>query len=96
MQPSAHSSGSGRGICRPPPATLAVVDSLARILIIVGLIFVALGVLLHASPSIPLLGKLPGDIRFERGGLRVYLPITSCLVVSLILTGGLWLFSKLR
>jgi hypothetical protein len=73
-----------------------VVDSLARILVIVGLVFVALGVLLYASPSIPLLGKLPGDIRIERAGLRVYLPITTCLVVSLVLSGGLWLFSKLR
>jgi hypothetical protein len=75
---------------------LAVVDSLARILIVVGLVFLALGVLLYASPSIPLLGRLPGDIRIERSGLRIHLPITSCLVVSLVLSAGLWLFSKLR
>jgi hypothetical protein len=75
---------------------LAVVDSLARILIVVGLVFLALGVLLYASPSIPLLGRLPGDLRIERPGLRIYLPITSCLVVSLVLSAGLWLSSKLR
>jgi hypothetical protein len=65
-------------------------------LVVVGLVFVALGILLYASPSIPLLGKLPGDIRIERAGLRVYLPITTCLVISLALSGGLWLFSRLR
>lgn len=88
--------GGGSRARRPASAMLASVDSLARILIVVGLIFLALGVLLYASPSIPLLGRLPGDIRIERPGLRVYLPITSCLVVSLVLSAGLWLSSKLR
>lgn len=70
--------------------------SLPRILVIAGLILVALGVLLYASPSIPLLGRLPGDIRIERPGLRIYLPITTCLVVSLAVSGGLWLLSRFR
>jgi hypothetical protein len=73
-----------------------VVDSLARILIIAGLTFLALGILLYAIPSIPLLGRLPGDIRIERPGLRIHLPITTCLVISLALSVGLWLFSKFR
>lgn len=75
---------------------LAVVDSLARSLVVAGLIFLALGVLLYASPSIPVLGRLPGDIRIERPGLRIYLPITTCLVISIVLSAALWLFSKLR
>ena len=73
-----------------------MVDSLARILIIAGLTFLALGVLLYAIPSIPLLGRLPGDIRIERPGVRIYLPITTCLMVSLVLSAVLWLFSKFR
>jgi hypothetical protein len=73
-----------------------MVESVARIFIIAGLVFVALGLLLYASPSIPLLGRLPGDIRIERPGLRVYLPITTCVVISLVLSAGLWLFSKVR
>jgi hypothetical protein len=72
------------------------VDSLARTLVIAGLLLLALGVLLHAGGSIPLLGRLPGDIRIERPGLRIYLPITTCLVVSAVLSAGLWLLSKLR
>ena len=71
-------------------------ESLARSLIIAGLVFVALGLLLYASPSIPFLGRLPGDIRVERPGLRLYIPIASCVLVSLILSGILWLFSKIR
>lgn len=71
-------------------------DSLARSLVLVGLVFVGLGLLLHAGPSIPLLGKLPGDIRIERPGLRIELPLGSCLLVSLLLSGVLWLVSRLR
>lgn len=71
-------------------------QTLARILIVAGLAFVVLGLLLYASPSIPLLGKLPGDIRIERPGFRLYLPITSCLLVSALLSAVLWLVSKLR
>ncbi|MBW2271173.1 MAG: DUF2905 domain-containing protein [Deltaproteobacteria bacterium] len=61
-------------------------DSLARSLILAGLVFVALGLLLYAGPSIPLLGRLPDDIRIERPGLRIYFPITSCLLVSVVLS----------
>jgi hypothetical protein len=73
-----------------------MMDALARVFIIAGLIFLALGVLLYVSPTIPMLGRLPGDIRIERPGLRVYLPITSCLVISILVSAVLWLFSKLR
>jgi hypothetical protein len=71
-------------------------DSLARTLVVVGLVLATLGVLLHFGPSIPLLGKLPGDLRIERPGLRVYLPITTCLLLSFVLSGALWLFSRMR
>jgi hypothetical protein len=65
-------------------------------LIIAGLVLVALGLLLYASPSIPILGRLPGDLRIERPGFRLYVPITSCLLISLVLSAAVWLFSKLR
>jgi hypothetical protein len=71
-------------------------DSIARPLIIAGLTLVALGLLLHVGPSLPLLGRLPGDIRIERPGVRIYIPITSCLLISLVLSGVLWLFSRGR
>lgn len=71
-------------------------DSLARTLVVVGVALVALGLLLYLHPSLPVLGRLPGDLRIERGNLRIYLPVTSCLVVSLVLSGVLWILSKLR
>lgn len=71
-------------------------DSPARILVVAGLVLVALGLVVYASPSLPVLGRLPGDIRIERPGLRLYLPITSCLVVSAVLSAAMWLLSRLR
>lgn len=71
-------------------------EGLARTLVLLGVLLVAAGLLLHWSPAIPWLGKLPGDIRIERPGLRVHLPITSCLLVSVLLSLVLALLSKLR
>jgi hypothetical protein len=68
----------------------------ARALLIAGVVLVILALVLQAGSSIPGLGRLPGDIRIERGGFRLYVPITSCVLVSLVLTGLLWLFSRGR
>jgi hypothetical protein len=72
------------------------VDALGRSLVILGIVFVAVGLLLHASPQIPLLGKLPGDLRIERPGFRFYFPLTTCLVLSAVLSLLAHLFSRLR
>ena len=74
---------------------LAHMGSVGRALILVGAVLVVLGLILCAAPSLPL-GRLPGDVRIERPGLRVYLPITSSMLVSLVLTAVFWLFAKLR
>ena len=52
-------------------------------LIILGVLIAGVGVLV--SFGLPL-GRLPGDLVFRRGGATVYLPITSCAVVSVLLS----------
>jgi len=71
-------------------------DFLGRGLMTLGAVLLALGLLLWWSPQIPLLGKLPGDLRIERDGFVVYLPLTSCLVVSAALSLAASLFARLR
>ncbi len=66
-------------------------ESIARSLVVAGVLLAVLGLALYAGPSIPLLGKLPGDIRIERDGVRIFVPITSCLVLSALLSALLWL-----
>jgi len=52
-------------------------------LIVLGVLIAGVGVLV--SFGLPL-GRLPGDLVFRRGGATVYLPITSCVVVSVLLS----------
>lgn len=59
---------------------------LGKTLIIAGILIVALGVLLIFFDRIPLLGKLPGDIRIKRGNFVFYLPIVTGVVLSIVLT----------
>jgi hypothetical protein len=41
------------------------------------------------------LGRLPGDIVVDQGGVVVYLPITTAILVSLVLSLALWLVRRL-
>ncbi len=61
------------------------------VLVIIGLLITGIGIVWLLSPSILLLGKLPGDIRVEREHFRFYLPLTTCILLSLLLSGILWL-----
>jgi hypothetical protein len=69
---------------------------LARLLVLTGLVLVAAGVALWLLPGAASLGRLPGDLRIERDGLRVYVPITSSILVSVALTALFWLVSRWR
>lgn len=57
-----------------------------------GVCLVLVGLLIY-SGALSWFGRLPGDIRYESGNVRVYVPIVSMLLVSLVLT---ILFSLLR
>ncbi len=64
---------------------------LTRILIIVGVTLVALGLLWPWLSQLGL-GRLPGDIVIEREGFRVYIPITTCIIVSVVISILWYLF----
>jgi hypothetical protein len=53
------------------------------LLIAAGLLLAAIGVLVHYG--VPL-GRLPGDIVVRRGGVTIYLPLVTCVLVSVVLT----------
>lgn len=66
---------------------------MARWLIIAGVVLIVLGV---AWPLVTKLGlgRLPGDIRIEREGFSFYFPLTTGLIISIVLSLILWLFRK--
>ncbi|MDX1487290.1 MAG: DUF2905 domain-containing protein [Acidiferrobacterales bacterium] len=67
--------------------------SISRILIGIGVILIIVGLLWPWLQKLGL-GRLPGDIVIERDNIRFYLPITTSILISLLLTLILWLFRK--
>jgi hypothetical protein len=67
--------------------------SISRLLIILGLSLVALGLLWPVINKIGF-GRLPGDIVIERDNLRVYIPLATSLLVSVIIALILWLANR--
>ena len=60
---------------------------IAKILIGVGFALLVIGLIVQFAPGLlAWFGKLPGDISIERGSTKIVVPLTSMIVVSLILT----------
>jgi hypothetical protein len=66
---------------------------MARFLILVGIVLVMLGLLWPYVLRLGL-GRLPGDIVIERENFTVYLPLATCIVVSVLLSVVFWLFNR--
>jgi hypothetical protein len=66
---------------------------MARTLITIGIVLVVLGLLWPWLSRIGL-GRLPGDIVIERENFRFYFPITTMILLSLVLSLVLWLFRR--
>ena len=66
-----------------------------RALIVLGLILVAAGVLVSLLGKLPLrLGHLPGDIRIQGRGSSFYFPLTTCILISVVLSVAMRQFRK--
>lgn len=64
-----------------------------RLLITLGVVLLVLGLVWPWLQKMGL-GRLPGDIAVERDNFRFYFPITTSIIVSLVLTLLFWLFRK--
>ena len=69
-------------------------DSFAKVLILVGVLLALLGGLLLFVGKVPFLGRLPGDIVIRRENWSLYVPLTTSLVISIVLTVLVALFSR--
>ncbi len=67
----------------------------AYLLVTIGLVVTGVGLLWLMSGSFPWLGHLPGDIRIEGERSRFYFPLTTCLLLSLLLSSVLWIVRTL-
>jgi hypothetical protein len=67
---------------------------LGRMLTILGGVLIIVGIALWSGFGAGWLGRLPGDIRIERGNSAFYFPIVTCIVISIVLTVLLSLFRR--
>lgn len=69
---------------------------MGKILIISGVILLIVGILITLFPKSSGLGRLPGDIAIERENFKFYIPITTSVLISLVITIILFVINKLR
>ena len=61
-------------------------QDIGRVLVIIGVIVALAGLVMWTGLMPKWLGRLPGDVRIERGNFSLYFPIVTCIIVSVILT----------
>jgi Protein of unknown function (DUF2905) len=62
------------------------IDSLGKMLLVLGLIVAVFGLLLMLGGRLPFIGNLPGDIAIERDNSRIYIPIATSILLSIVVT----------
>ncbi len=62
------------------------VGALGKLLILLGVFVIAIGVLLLIGEKIPWIGKLPGDIIIKKEKFTFYFPITTSIILSILVT----------
>jgi hypothetical protein len=64
------------------------------LLVLVGIVIATIGLVWMFAPSIPWVGRIPGDVVIERGNSRFYFPVMTCILVSLLLNWVMWLIRQ--
>ena len=69
---------------------------MAKIIIILGVVFIVVGSVLLVAEKIPFLGKLPGDIIIKKENVTLYFPLTTSIIISILISFILYLIGKLK
>ena len=67
---------------------------IGKFLIVIGVVIVLVGLVFWGGLAPKWLGRLPGDIRIERGNSAFYFPIVTCIIISIVLSLLLSLFRR--
>ncbi len=67
--------------------------SFGKILIVIGVVLVGAGLLL-SSGYLPWLGKLPGDMAIKKDNFSFYFPLTTCILLSALMTLLFWMSKR--
>jgi len=66
----------------------------AKTFIVIGVVFIIVGLVIGISPKIPLLGRLPGDLYFRKENFSFYFPLTSSIIISVLISFLIYLFGR--
>ena len=67
---------------------------LGKMLIVLGVVFILIGLGFLFADKIPWLGRLPGDIYVKKGNFSFYFPLGTCILISIVLSLIFWLFRR--
>ena len=69
-------------------------SGIGRVLIAIGLLIAGIGLVMVLAGKIPWLGRLPGDFFFRGKNVSFYFPLTTSILISVILTLILWFINR--
>ncbi len=73
----------------------AMLQQLGKFVFLFGVVLVVVGGIMYLAGRLGL-GRLPGDFSFGGKNWRIYLPIGTCIILSIILTLIMWIIMRLR
>jgi hypothetical protein len=73
---------------------LSAVRELGRFVVVIGVVVTLVGLVMWSGFAPKWLGRLPGDIRIERGHSAFYFPIVTCIILSIVLSLLLSIFRR--
>ncbi|HOP85722.1 MAG TPA: DUF2905 domain-containing protein [Syntrophorhabdaceae bacterium] len=71
-----------------------MIPGFGKMFIIIGILFIIIGLAFILSDKIPFIGRLPGDIHIKKENFSFYFPITTSIIISIILTLLFSIFKK--
>lgn len=69
-------------------------SAIGKSLIFVGILLIIIGAFFTLGNKIPYFGRLPGDIMIKKENFTLYFPITTCILISVIISIVLFLFTR--
>ncbi|HEX5606963.1 MAG TPA: DUF2905 domain-containing protein [Candidatus Binatia bacterium] len=69
-------------------------SGLGKTLILIGVVLVVVGAVFSLAGKLPWLGRLPGDITIQREHFTFYFPLTTCILISVVISLVLYFFRR--
>ncbi len=68
----------------------------ARVMILIGAVLIVVGLVILVFPRLPFVGKLPGDILVKKDNVTLYFPLSTSIIISIIISLVLFFINKSR